>query len=123
MRTRQRGVTAIGWLVLLIPFAIVIYAGIRLAPIYLNYMNVVRTLNELKSDTQAGGVTPDNIRASIAKHFEIDEVDYPKVDDITIHRAGDGWQVEAAYQDEAPLFADITLQVTFDKIVTLSDGG
>jgi uncharacterized protein DUF4845 len=123
MRARQRGITAIGWLVLLIPFAIIIYAGIRLTPIYLNYMNVARTLNELNSDTESGGVSPDTIRASIAKHFEIDQVDYPKPADILISRNGEGWKVEAAYEDEAPLFAHITLQVTFDKTVTLSGGG
>src|SRR5882724_2623060 len=44
MRNRQQGITSIGWLVLLAPFAIVLYAGIRLAPLYLNYMKVVREI-------------------------------------------------------------------------------
>ena len=122
MHARQRGVTAIGWLVLLIPFAIVLYAGIRLAPIYLNYMKVSRTLNELTDEYRTGGATPDGIRNSISKHFEIDAVDYPTIKDIAISRVGAGWQVEAAYEDQAPLFAGITLQVQFDKIVTLSGG-
>ena len=55
MRREQRGVTTIGWLVLLMPFAVVIYAGIRLAPIYLNYMNVARTLTQVSSEYQSGG--------------------------------------------------------------------
>ena len=54
MRHRQRGVTAIGWVFLLIPMAIVIYAGIRIGPIYLDYYKVVQALKEtavkLKSD-------------------------------------------------------------------------
>ena len=123
MHARQRGVTAIGWLVLLIPFAIVIYAGIRLTPVYLNYMKVARTLNEVADEYRTGGATPDGIRNSIAKHFEIDSVDYPAIKDISISRAGGGWQIEANYDDQAPLFAHITLQVEFDKIVTLSSGG
>jgi uncharacterized protein DUF4845 len=123
MRGRQRGITAIGWLVLLIPFAIVIYAGIRLTPVYLNYMKVARALNELTDEYRAGGATPDAIRNSIEKHFEIDSVDYPTIKDISISRDGRGFEVEAAYYDQAPLFAHITLQVTFDKTVTLSSGG
>jgi len=122
MHARQRGVTAIGWLVLLIPFAIVFYAGVRLAPVYLNYMKVSRALNELTDEYRAGGETPDSIRNSIAKHFEIDEVDYPTVQDIHITRDDTGWHVEAAYDDQAPLFAGITLQVQFDKTVTLNGG-
>jgi Domain of unknown function (DUF4845) len=123
MLARQRGVTAIGWLVLLIPFAIVIYAAVRLTPVYLNYMNVSRTLNGLTDQFRDGGATPDSIRNTIAKHFEIDEVDYPSVQDIRITRSGEGWQVEAAYYDQAPLFAHITLQVAFDKSVTVGGGG
>lgn len=123
MFPRQRGVTAIGWLVLLIPFAIVIYAGIRLTPVYLNYMKVSRTLSEVASEYSTGGATPDAIRNAISRHFEIDEVDYPSVKDISISRNGDAWQVEAAYYDQAPLFAHITMQVQFDKIVTLGGGG
>ena len=122
MFARQRGVTAVGWLILLIPFAIVIYAGIRLAPIYLNYMKVARALTELTSEFQTGGATPDAIRASIAKHFEVDEVDYPTIKDISISRDGSGWEVEAAYYDQAPLFLHITMQVQFDKTVTLGGG-
>lgn len=123
MLARQRGVTAIGWLVLLIPFAIVIYAGIRLTPVYLNYMKVSRTLNALADEYRAGGATPAGIRDSISKHFMIDEVDYPTIKDISISRAGTGWQVEAAYYDQAPLFEHITLQVAFDKSVTVGGGG
>ena len=32
MRKYQRGVTFIGWIILMIPIAIVFYAGIRLTP-------------------------------------------------------------------------------------------
>ena len=120
---RQRGVTAIGWLILLIPFAVIIYACIRLFPIYMNYMEVARSLNELKSEYQTGGATPQGIREALQKRFDVEGVDYPAVKDINITRSGQGWLVEAAYYDQAPLFAGITLQVAFDKSVTLSGGG
>ena len=123
MHARQRGVTAIGWLILLIPFAIIAYACIRLAPIYLNYMAVARSLNELTNEYASGGATPDTIRSSLQKRFDVENVDYPEVKDISITRDGQGWTVEAAYYDQAPLFAHITLQVQFDKSVTLGNGG
>src|SRR6185312_16571406 len=97
MLARQRGVPAIGWLILLIPFAIIIYACIRLLPIYMNYMEVARSLNELQSEFQTGGATPAGIREALQKRFDVEGVDYPTVKDITVSRAGAGWQVEAAY--------------------------
>jgi len=123
MLARQRGVTAIGWLILMIPFAIIIYACIRLLPVYMNYMSVARSLNELTTEYKTGGATPDSIRDSLQKRFDVEGVDYPTVKDISISRVGQGWSVEAAYYDQAPLFAHITLQVQFDKTVTLSGGG
>lgn len=123
MLARQRGVTAIGWLILLTPFAVIIYACIRLIPLYLNYMEVARSLNELTTEYRTGGATPDNIRESLQKRFDVEGVDYPAVKDINISRDGQGWAVEAAYFDQVPLFLHITLQVQFDKTVTLSGGG
>ena len=78
MRNRQRGVTAIGWLILLTPFAIVIYAGIRLAPIYLNYMKVAKAMDQAGNEVKAGGANPTAIKTAIDKHFEIDMVEYPE---------------------------------------------
>jgi len=118
MRFRQRGVTFFGWLILLIPWAVVGYAGIRLAPVYLNYMKVVRALNLVESDA-AGTDSPASIRITIDKHFEIDMVDYPTAKDIKVTKSptGTGWDVEASYDDEAPLFANISMHVTFHKVV------
>ncbi len=116
MRFRQRGVTFIGWLFLLTPLAVVGYAGVRLLPVYLNYMKVVRALNLVASDA-AGSSDPNSIRTTIDKHFEIDMVDYPTAKDIKVTKSGTGWDVEASYDDEAPLFANISLHVTFDKTV------
>ena len=55
-RNRQLGVTALGWLILLTPFAIVFYAGIRLAPVYLNYMKVAKAIDQAGNELKSGGV-------------------------------------------------------------------
>jgi hypothetical protein len=123
MRARQRGVTAIGWIILMIPFAIVGYAGIRLAPVYLNYMKVVRALDEVAGDPDGSGMDAQTIRMKIDRHFEIDMVDYPTSKDIKITRDGTTWSVEAAYEDDAPLFSNISLHVVFDKQVHTKGGG
>jgi|SRR6516164_5663608 hypothetical protein len=123
MRNRQVGVTAIGWLFLLTPLAIVIYAGIRLAPVYLNYMKVAKAMDQAGSELKAGGANPQSIRTSIDKHFEIDMVDYPTTRDMKITKDGAAWVVESQYDDDAPLFANLSLHVTFDKKVKIGSGG
>jgi len=123
MRNRQQGVTAIGWLVLLTPFAIVGYAGIRLAPLYLNYMKVVRAIDNAATTAKGGGAGDATaIRTAIDRHFEVDMVDFPTTKDIQIRREGGAWVIEAKYDDEAPLFGNVSLHVIFDKTVR-SGGG
>lgn len=122
-RNRQSGVTALGWLILLTPFAIVLYAGIRLAPVYLNYMKVAKAIDQAGSELKSGGVNASSIKTAIDKHFEIDMVDYPSTKDFKITREDGVWQVEASYDDDAPLFANISLHVTFDKVKKITSGG
>ena len=122
MRNRQQGITAIGWLVLLTPFAIVLYGGIRLAPLYLNYMKVARALDQAASNAKSGAADAQAIRTAIDRHFEIDMVEYPTIKDIQVRREGAAWVIEAKYDDEAPLLANIALHVTFDKIARTAGG-
>jgi hypothetical protein len=119
MIKRQRGVTFIGWLFLLIPVAILGYVGIRLVPIYLNYMRVAhsveQTATEMKTDDVAT-LTPLLIRATLSKHFDIESITFPDVKDVTVTRDGTGWTIEAKFEDTAPLFGNISLVIDFDKV-------
>lgn len=123
MRSKQTGVTFIGWIILLIPLVICGYAGVRLTPVYLNYMKVAKTLEQVKSEIKGDPGNATAIRNAIQKHFDIQSVDYPESKDIKITRNGSNWVVSAAYDDQAPLFANLFILVTFDKSVTLGGGG
>jgi len=122
MRSKQRGITFIGWIFLLTPMAICAYAGIRIAPIYLNYMKVARTLEQVKAEWKGGGLQGDSqaaVRTSLEKHLSTESVDFPDVKDMKITRDGKKWVVNAAYDDQAPLFSNIFILISFDKTVTI----
>ncbi|MEO8309240.1 MAG: DUF4845 domain-containing protein [Pseudomonadota bacterium] len=116
MQSRQKGITFIGWLILLVPVAIVGYAGIRLAPMYLNYMKVAKAMTQVSAghagDTQ---VNPTAIRNELINHLYIDSVTYPTGDALEVVRDGEKWAIQTNYEDEAPLFADISLVIKFAK--------
>jgi len=123
MRSTQRGVTAVGWLFLLTPLAIVLYAGMRLAPVYLNYMKVAKAMDRVSGELKSGQVDPSGIRTAIDKHLLVETIDYPTGKDMKITRDGSAWIVESQYDDEAPLFGNISLHVAFDKTVKIGGGG
>ena len=123
MRKYQRGVTALGWLILLIPVAICVYAGIRVAPVYMNYMNVVHSLTMVSGEIDNASASATSIRTAVGKHFDVEYINYPDIKDLKITRDNGNWKIEANYDDQAPLFANVSILVTFDKTVKLKGGG
>jgi hypothetical protein len=117
MRHSQRGITFVGWLVLLVPVAIVVYAGIRLTPIYLNYMRVAKALSQTVSEAKGESANAQMLRVALEKHFDIEGIEHPTTKDIDIHREGDHWVAIADYEDLAPMFGNVSLLVQFHKQV------
>src|ERR1700722_138110 len=119
MRKYQRGVTFIGWVILLAPAAILFYAGIRLAPVYLNYMKLRHTLDSVAAGVSNDAGSADGLLNVINNQFQVDDLDYPSDKDIKIVRENGTWTMEANYEDQAPLFSGISILVNFDKKVKL----
>src|SRR3569833_4674889 len=123
MRRHQRGVTTLGWIILLIQVAVVFYAGVRVTPIYLNFMNVNHALNQVQSELPGDGASVVCIKTSLAKRFDVEGIEFPDVKDIKVSHSTGKWVIEANYDDQAPIFADVFLLVSFDMSVTLKGGG
>jgi hypothetical protein len=119
MRKSQRGITVLGWLLVLIPVAIIGYAGIRVAPIYLNYFKVVKALEQTASEAKGESVNPVEVRNSLERRFNVEYIDTPDAKEIDVHRDGDHWVAAAKYEEVAPLFGNLSLLMEFDKQVEL----
>jgi hypothetical protein len=119
MRKTQRGITLLGWLLLLIPIGILGYAGIRVAPIYINYFRVVKALEQTASEAKGEAINPAEVHASLERRFNVEYVDTPDAKDIDVHREGEHWVAIAKYEEVAPLFGNISLLLQFDKQVEL----
>jgi hypothetical protein len=118
---KQRGVTMIGWIFLLVPVAIVVYASIRAVPEYLNYYKVVtalkETANQLKSDET---LSPAVIRTAVERRFDTGYVDEPKAKDLLIAKADEGWSVTADYEKTVPMFGNLHLLLVFNTTVVIN---
>ena len=120
MRQHQQGMTFIGLLCILALAGVVVYAGIRLAPLYLNYMKVAKTMQVVAEESKADGGNLDatKMQISLDRHWTIEDitgVDYKQIE-ITKDENG-GLQLHVAYDDSAPYVANVSLAVHFDKTV------
>ena len=112
----------IGWIFLLIPVAIVVYAGIRVGPQYLNYYKIVaamkKTATELKSDET---LAPQTILTALEKRFDTGYVDNINAEeDIVVTKGDKGWEMTVDYEGTAPMFGNLYLTHVFKKTVAIN---
>ena len=120
MRHRQRGITFLGWVFLLLPVAIVVYMVIRAVPLYLNYTKVAQAFEQTQTEyAAAGSVTGQMLKSSLEKRFDTGYVEHPKIQDVSIRKSGEGWVMEVEYEELVPLFYNVSLLLEFEKSVSI----
>jgi hypothetical protein len=119
MRNHQQGMTFIGLLCILALLGVVVYAGIRLAPLYLNYMKVARTMESVAAETKGDNPDPGAMRIAIDRHFNIEDPTGVTTKDIEITREDGGVQMHVAYDDSVPYIGNVSLTAHFEKTVTV----
>ncbi|HEY4970205.1 MAG TPA: DUF4845 domain-containing protein [Steroidobacteraceae bacterium] len=118
MQRRQQGMTFIGMLCILAMAGVIVYAGVRLVPVYLNYMNIVKTMETTASESKGDNPDPGAIRNSLERHWEITTISAVDYKDVEITKDEDGGvSLHVAYDDSEPYLGNISLAVHFDKTV------
>ena len=119
---KQRGVTMIGWIFLLTPMAIVLYAGIRVGPDYYDYYKIVaamkETASELKSDET---LSPKTILTALEKRFDVGYIDNINAkEDVLVNNGDNGWEMTVDYEEREPLFGNLFVTMLFKKTVVIN---
>ena len=117
LRRRQRGMTTLGLIILVAFVGMFAFAGIRLTPVYLNYMKVSGVVEGVYQEFDGQGATSAAIRSSIARRFDIESVGEITARDVKVTKNGSGYEVAATYSHKAPFIANISFVVDFDKRV------
>jgi hypothetical protein len=116
-RRRQQGMTFIGLLCILVLVGIIGYAGVRLTPVFLNYMNIVHTLEATALEFKGDNPDPGAIRNSLERHWEITTISAVDYKDVEITKDDSGVSMHVVYDDSEPYIANVSLAVHFDKTV------
>jgi hypothetical protein len=117
MRQPQLGMTFIGLLCILALVGAIGYAGVRLMPVYLNYMKLARTMESAASEFKGEASSVDGVRKSLDRHWAIEDITAVDQKDIEITRDDNGLQLHVSYDDTVPYIANVSLSVHFDKTV------
>jgi len=117
MRRQQRGMTFIGALFILGMVGVIAYAGLRLVPLYLNYMKVSRSLEATAGEFKSDNVDLGAIRRSLEKHWQIEDISAVEPKEVEIVKDDGVVSMHVAYDEAAPYIANVSLSMHFDKTV------
>ncbi|HEY0683661.1 MAG TPA: DUF4845 domain-containing protein [Steroidobacter sp.] len=115
MRSRQRGATFLGMLTIVAVLGFGLYGVIRLVPMYLEYMAVVRAMEQTAKENP--GANQQTLRTSLIRRWTIEDIKSIEPKDIEITRAGNGFVMRAWYRAEVPFISNVSLVADFDKSV------
>ena len=116
-KRRQAGMTTLGLIILTFFIGIFAFAGIRLVPVYLNYMKIVGVVEGVGKEFDSTGATRGMIRSSVSRRFDIESVSEITARDVKVTGKDGGFEVSATYSHKATFIANIYFVVDFDKRV------
>jgi hypothetical protein len=119
----QRGITLIGFILVLAVAGIFIFLAMRLVPVYVEYYSVVKNLKAICQEPDAPSSTIDEMRKKLALRFVVDYVeDFNPKKNMKMVRDGDKKSLNVAYEVRKPLIYNLDFVAKFDHTEPMTGG-
>jgi hypothetical protein len=125
MQGKAKGITLIGFVVLLGILGFFAYLAMRLIPMYVEYFGVVKAMEQVRSEPGAAQKSLDEIRRELSLKFDTQYVDSASVPPsaIQLKREAGGSTLRIAYEKRVSFMYNIDLVGKFDKSINLAGSG
>jgi len=114
---RQRGMTPIGWILVLLLIAFFTLIALKLVPIYIESFTVGSVISDLKNEPGITSMNSREITSIINKRFDINTITSVSADDIYVEKLGDKMTISAEYEVRKPMLGNVDIMVSFNKTV------
>jgi hypothetical protein len=115
----QRGMTAIGMLILASVIGTLGLGVMKVTPLYLENMRLNAVMDDMQTELSGHGATPSTIRSELNKRLYIEGIRIPG-EAVKIVQGSNGYQVRIQHEGRTPYIADIWLLVVFDKQILVA---
>ena len=113
----QKGMTAIGWLLVLGLIAFFTLITLRLVPAYLEFAKVTSVLESLQNEPGITRKTRGEIIQMITKRFDVNDVYQVDAKQVKIKKEKGVLTVSINYERREHLVGNVDVVTTFDKQV------
>ena len=123
MKRLQRGMTMLGFLVTLSVVILFLYCGMKIVPMYIEFYSVKKALASMAKEADLANAPKDKIRASFARHMQIDYVSVIKPEMLKIETTDAGYNLLVDYERREPLIANLDVVGKFHAVEQLTNTG
>ena len=122
MVSKQRGITLLGFVMVLIVLAIFAVVAMNLFPVYREAFSVENAMKNVAKQPGAENMSLGQLQQSLQKRFDIDYVENVNAKQLTLVRDKGGNQINMNYEVRKPLVYNIDFVAMFDYTVDLGGG-
>lgn len=113
-RHSQKGLTTIGWILVIAIFGGIVLTGLKILPMYLDYFNVKSVVDSVANDPAIDPKSKRDLWDSISKRLRINSVRYIKREDVGFSRKEGVTTITVDYKVEKPYIAQLYLVAKFN---------
>lgn len=115
---RQRGLTFISIVVILLVLGFFVMLTLKIWPIYNNhYVRVKPALQKIEKDPTLETLTTPQIMSKIHKYFDLNYVDHVKDENIIITKHGGELIIDLEYEVVAPVCCHLSILAQFKEVI------
>ncbi len=118
-RRGQRGITLLGFIIVLAVVGVFAYVGFKLFPMYQEYYAVKSALKGLASEADIGNTDPGRIQTMLLRRLDMSYSQNVKKEHIKIDRGDGGWVITVQYEVRKPLIANLDVVGKFNATQNL----
>jgi hypothetical protein len=116
---RQRGLTAISWILIIALGAFLGLIALKLIPIYLQAFNISTVVTQLPDEPFIGDKGPAEIRKSLMARLKINSVYDFDPKNIVIKKGLNTYLVDVSYEVREPVLGNVDIVVSFSNQVEI----
>lgn len=116
LQERQKGMTFLGYVLLLGVIGFFAIMALKLAPVYLEYQSIVKIMNNVAEENVS---TPNAIRTTIQKRLDINNIETVKARDFRIAQDKGTIVLSIDYEARTKFLGNLYFLLLFDHSVTL----
>ena len=123
MKRKQKGMTLLGFVIVLAVVGFFAYVAMRLFPMYSEYYSVRSAMKGLANEQGIATQDPARIQDLFFRRLYISYSENVKKEHVKLRRVDNGWEMNVEYEVRRPLVGNLDVVGKFNSVQMLTRAG